>query len=166
MCPVCDKEALFNNLAIDGFFFICNKAPPECTDVQFHEDGSWIPVMPTKPANCLLTTNLPPPKDVSTTKRPVEIVDLVSDSDTEDSWSLLPPKKKVYKSTNFEMLPEETQHSEEKRGQSFAPFALSLSKAKTLKILPHVPDKAFYFALYPNLLILKKRIVLELHRQL
>ncbi|GFR06718.1 hypothetical protein TNCT_704101 [Trichonephila clavata] len=156
ICPVCDKPAYFKNLAIDGLFLdITIKAPPECTEVQFHEDGSWTPVMPIKKQAEISDASIEaPPKDVpkvqvSKPKRPIEVVDLDSGSDTEDSWPILPPKKKIYKSTNSSEMspvliesPEETQHSEETGLKSFDPFALSLSKSETPKILPHIPDKA------------------------
>ncbi|GFW82403.1 hypothetical protein TNCV_3818831 [Trichonephila clavipes] len=155
ICPVCDKPAYFKNLAIDGLFLdITIKAPAECTEVQFHEDGSWTPVMPIKkPPEVSDASIEAPPKDVpkvqvSKPKRPIEVVDLDSSSDTEDSWPILHPKKK-YKSTNSSEMspvliesPEETRHSEEASLKSFVPFALSLSKSEAPKFLPHIPDKA------------------------
>ncbi|RWS23058.1 E3 SUMO-protein ligase PIAS2-like protein [Leptotrombidium deliense] len=49
ICPVCDKKAEYQNLTIDGLFTeIINQAPSNCSEVQFHEDGSWEPVIPIK----------------------------------------------------------------------------------------------------------------------
>lgn len=156
ICPVCDKPAYFKNLAIDGLFLdITIKAPAECTEVQFHEDGSWTPVMPVKKQAEINDASIEaPPKDVpkvqvSKPKRPIEVIDLDSGSDTEDSWPILPPKKKTFKSTNSTEMspvliesPEETQHSEETNLKSFDPFAKSSFKSETPKLLPHIPDKS------------------------
>ncbi|XP_037562910.1 E3 SUMO-protein ligase PIAS2 isoform X1 [Dermacentor silvarum] len=49
ICPVCDRPATFSSLVIDGLFMeIAMKAPSDCTEVQFHEDGSWSPLVPKK----------------------------------------------------------------------------------------------------------------------
>ncbi|KAL1417013.1 hypothetical protein MTO96_027221 [Rhipicephalus appendiculatus] len=49
ICPVCDRPATFSSLVIDGLFMeISMKAPSDCTEVQFHEDGSWSPLVPKK----------------------------------------------------------------------------------------------------------------------
>ncbi|CAG2106505.1 unnamed protein product, partial [Medioppia subpectinata] len=49
VCPVCDKPAVFAHLAIDGLFNeIIREAPNSCNEVQFHEDGSWTPVVAKK----------------------------------------------------------------------------------------------------------------------
>ncbi|CAL1299296.1 unnamed protein product [Larinioides sclopetarius] len=155
ICPVCDKPALFKNLAIDGLFLdIVSKAPSECTEVQFHEDGSWTPVMPIKKQTEINDASFDaPPKDIpkvesSKPKRPIEVISLDSDSDTEDSWPVLPPKKKMIKTSN-EMSPvllespEESQNSEDTTLKSFDPFAPCSSKTDPCsKILPIIPDKA------------------------
>ncbi|CAM6031494.1 unnamed protein product, partial [Sphagnum compactum] len=53
ICPVCDKPAVFTNLAIDGLFNeIIKEAPNGCNEVQFHEDGSWTPVVAKKENSC------------------------------------------------------------------------------------------------------------------
>ncbi|CAG2162346.1 unnamed protein product [Oppiella nova] len=53
VCPVCDKPAVFANLAIDGLFNeIIKDAPTSCNEVQFHEDGSWTPVVAKKENSC------------------------------------------------------------------------------------------------------------------
>lgn len=42
ICPVCDKEALFENLAIDGYFALVLKSlDPSVTEIQLNKDGSW-----------------------------------------------------------------------------------------------------------------------------
>lgn len=52
ICPVCDKAALFQNLVIDGLFTeIVAQAPNTCNEVQFHESGSWAPIL-AKKENC------------------------------------------------------------------------------------------------------------------
>lgn len=99
ICPVCDKPALFKSLAIDGLFLdITRKAPPECTEVQFHENGSWTPVLPTKKIQEIQETTITAEVKVEPKpKKSVEVIKLDSDSDTEDSWPIQPPKKKTYK---------------------------------------------------------------------
>ncbi|TRY73722.1 hypothetical protein TCAL_05843 [Tigriopus californicus] len=47
LCPVCNKNALFNNLLIDGFFnevLKSSKLPPHDHEVVLHNDGSWEPL--------------------------------------------------------------------------------------------------------------------------
>ncbi|KAF8782165.1 E3 SUMO-protein ligase PIAS1 like protein [Argiope bruennichi] len=155
ICPVCDKPALYKNLAIDGLFLdIVSKAPSECTEVQFHEDGSWTPVMPIKKQPEINDASFEaPPKDIpkvesSKPKRPIEVISLDSDSDTEDSWPILPPKKKMIKTSN-EMSPvllespEESQNSEDAAVTSFDPYAPCSSKTESCsKLLPIIPDKS------------------------
>ncbi|GFS72398.1 hypothetical protein NPIL_505771 [Nephila pilipes] len=153
ICPVCDKPAYFKNLAIDGLFLdITIKAPAECTEVQFHEDGSWTPVMPVKKQAEINDASIEaPPKDVpkvhiSKPKRPIEVIELDSGSDTEDSWPILPPKKKAYKSSNSTEIiiesPEVTQNSEETNLKPFDPFASKSSKSKKVELVVRIPDKA------------------------
>ncbi|XP_076322556.1 E3 SUMO-protein ligase PIAS1-like [Tachypleus tridentatus] len=49
LCPICDRPADFNNLVIDGLFTeILAKAPSDCLEVQFYENGSWTPVFSRK----------------------------------------------------------------------------------------------------------------------
>lgn len=82
ICPVCDKPAPFKNLALDGLIIdIAGKVPPDCTEVQFYEDGSWTPVEPVKEQK--------EKKAVEKKKanKSVEIVDILSDSDSEEAWS-------------------------------------------------------------------------------
>ncbi|KFM61605.1 E3 SUMO-protein ligase PIAS1, partial [Stegodyphus mimosarum] len=99
ICPVCDKPALFKNLAIDGLFLdITQRAPSECTEVQFHEDGSWTPVIPVKKAppeisEASFEAAKVVKKEAPKPKKPVEVISLESDSDTEDSWIDVPKKK-------------------------------------------------------------------------
>ncbi|XP_077543275.1 E3 SUMO-protein ligase PIAS3-like isoform X1 [Haemaphysalis longicornis] len=46
ICPVCGKPAPFSMLLIDGLFKeVAEKAPRDCCEVQFHEDGSWSPLL-------------------------------------------------------------------------------------------------------------------------
>ncbi|XP_015904612.1 E3 SUMO-protein ligase PIAS2 [Parasteatoda tepidariorum] len=101
ICPVCDKPANFKDLAIDGLFLdIISRAPEECNEVQFHENGSWTPVMPiVKKTPPISETIDATPKASSSSapkpKRPIEVIDLDSDSDTEDSWPLITPQSKT-----------------------------------------------------------------------
>ncbi|GFX91483.1 hypothetical protein TNCV_2599321 [Trichonephila clavipes] len=102
-CPVCGKPLLFKDLVIDGLFInIILESPAECTEVQFHEDGSWSVMSIKKLIKMTDASMKTPPKDVpkiqvAKPKRPIEII-TISDSDTEDS--VISPKK--------------IQHSEEK----------------------------------------------------
>ncbi|GFS45431.1 hypothetical protein NPIL_539371 [Nephila pilipes] len=84
ICPVCDKPALYRTLTIDGLFVdIASKVPPDCTEVQFNEDGSWTPIIPIKGSTEGKKTVEKRPKKSS---NPVEVVD-ISDSDSEEVWS-------------------------------------------------------------------------------
>lgn len=91
-CPVCDKPALFKSLMLDGLFMdIVANAPAECTDVQFHEDGSWSPIIPVKESKEVKKVDVEPTKK-SSPQKSVEVVDISSDSDTDDVWK---PKKEI-----------------------------------------------------------------------
>lgn len=89
ICPVCDKPATFKNLIIDGLFTeITTLAPPQCTEVQFHEDGSWTPLLPKKDihsVNSPVVQRSPEkPKSSHPEKRSkVEVVDLTLESDDD-----------------------------------------------------------------------------------
>lgn len=109
ICPVCDKPAVFKNLAIDGLFLdITRKVPSECNEVQFHENGSWTPVMPIKKVPEISEATIQIQKvETLKPKKAVEVVDLDTDSDTEEeSWPLQPPKKKPYKPSSLSLLLE------------------------------------------------------------
>jgi hypothetical protein len=42
ICPVCDKEALFDNLSIDGYFLNVIKClSVHDNEIQLHKNGSW-----------------------------------------------------------------------------------------------------------------------------
>ncbi|CAG9808109.1 unnamed protein product [Chironomus riparius] len=42
ICPVCDKEALFENLSIDGYFLnVIKSLSINDNEIQLHKDGSW-----------------------------------------------------------------------------------------------------------------------------
>jgi E3 SUMO-protein ligase PIAS1/E3 SUMO-protein ligase PIAS2 len=42
ICPVCDKEALFENLSIDGYFMnVINSLGINDNEIQINKDGSW-----------------------------------------------------------------------------------------------------------------------------
>ncbi|XP_055885401.1 E3 SUMO-protein ligase PIAS2-like isoform X3 [Biomphalaria glabrata] len=57
MCPVCDRPCPYDKLIIDGYFVEIFKQSPSCTDIIFHEDGSWSPMKPQKesPNQVILT---------------------------------------------------------------------------------------------------------------
>lgn len=43
-CPVCDKPALYDNLAIDGYFqevLASSNLPEDLNEIQLNKDGSW-----------------------------------------------------------------------------------------------------------------------------
>lgn len=43
-CPVCDKQAIFENLVIDGYFeqvLQSHFLTLDDTEIQLHNDGSW-----------------------------------------------------------------------------------------------------------------------------
>lgn len=85
-CPVCDKPALFKNLVLDGLFMdIVSKVPDECTDVELHDDGSWTPIMSVK-ENTVKKVVVEPKKNPSKPVEVVDIVDISSDSDTDEMW--------------------------------------------------------------------------------
>ncbi|XP_028967126.1 E3 SUMO-protein ligase PIAS2 [Galendromus occidentalis] len=49
ICAVCDKNILFEDLYLDAYMEeVCRNAPPDCREVEFTEDGSWVPVMEEK----------------------------------------------------------------------------------------------------------------------
>ncbi|CAL1544479.1 unnamed protein product [Lymnaea stagnalis] len=65
MCPVCDRPCPYDKLIIDGYFVEIFRQNPTCTDIIFHDDGSWSPMKPQKesPNQVILTTTpkaLPP----------------------------------------------------------------------------------------------------------
>ncbi|XP_074601648.1 E3 SUMO-protein ligase Su(var)2-10 isoform X2 [Brevipalpus obovatus] len=96
VCPVCDKSALYQDLVIDGLFTdILNQAPIDCTEVQFHEDGSWTHILPKKDSIETLNENhshkklknsqSPSPKSTpKKSKSEVEIITLDSESEDEE----------------------------------------------------------------------------------
>ncbi|XP_043576819.1 E3 SUMO-protein ligase PIAS4-like isoform X3 [Chiloscyllium plagiosum] len=48
MCPVCDKPAPYELLFVDQLFLDILKECEDATEVQFKDDGSWIPIKPDK----------------------------------------------------------------------------------------------------------------------
>jgi hypothetical protein len=47
-CPVCDQQAPFDTLIIDGLFINILKACTDCEEVQFMPDGEWTRVINKK----------------------------------------------------------------------------------------------------------------------
>ncbi|XP_054154401.1 E3 SUMO-protein ligase PIAS2-like isoform X2 [Oppia nitens] len=93
VCPVCDKSAVFSNLAIDGLFNeIMKEAPSTCNEVQFHEDGSWTPVQLKKENTCETlgsgsrkTTKRESSQERTEPKRPkIDIITIDSSDDDDD----------------------------------------------------------------------------------
>ncbi|XP_037511101.1 LOW QUALITY PROTEIN: E3 SUMO-protein ligase PIAS3-like [Rhipicephalus sanguineus] len=67
ICPVCGRPAPFSSLVLDGLFTeISVKAPHDCIEVQFHEDGSWAPLVPK---NKTSITNSPSSSATASTSR-------------------------------------------------------------------------------------------------
>ncbi|XP_013785211.2 E3 SUMO-protein ligase PIAS2-like isoform X2 [Limulus polyphemus] len=90
ICPVCDKPALFKKLVIDGLFMeLITKAPSECMEVQFHENGSWTPVLPKKSAQIIHNTVVQKSATISSPipakkRRTSEVIDLTVDSSSDE----------------------------------------------------------------------------------
>ncbi|XP_054724066.1 E3 SUMO-protein ligase PIAS2-like [Uloborus diversus] len=103
VCPVCDKPAVFKSLVIDGLFMdIATRVPPECSEVEFNENGSWTPILPVKEPK--------EPKKAVVEKGPpkaVEIVDVSSDSDSEEYWpyDVKPQQENIPLVTNGDVTP-------------------------------------------------------------
>ncbi|XP_022257563.1 E3 SUMO-protein ligase PIAS2-like isoform X2 [Limulus polyphemus] len=98
ICPVCDKPAFFKCLMIDGLFTeILTQAPTECCEVQFHENGSWTPVLPKKESlvigNPVVKKTTPRPSTSSPEKKKpnVEVIDLTIESSSDEEDDLSPP---------------------------------------------------------------------------
>jgi hypothetical protein len=52
VCPVCDKDAHFDVLSLDGYFSEVLKAvPSDVTDINLFEDGNWMPLKQKKKEN-------------------------------------------------------------------------------------------------------------------
>lgn len=84
ICPVCSKPAQFQDLMIDGMFMnILRDAPPQSTEIQFHEDGSWSPITKNddiKKDHSMSDDGSQPP----TKKPPVAPIEIVTISDSSD----------------------------------------------------------------------------------
>ncbi|XP_034246203.1 E3 SUMO-protein ligase PIAS3 isoform X2 [Thrips palmi] len=51
VCPVCDRECLYDNLVIDGYFqevIQSGKLPGDSHEIQLHPDGSWTTLVTVK----------------------------------------------------------------------------------------------------------------------
>uniref|UniRef100_A0A0B7A676 Protein inhibitor of activated STAT n=1 Tax=Arion vulgaris TaxID=1028688 RepID=A0A0B7A676_9EUPU len=48
MCPVCDRPCPYDKLIIDGYFVDIFLQSPLCSDIIFHEDGTWSPMKAQK----------------------------------------------------------------------------------------------------------------------
>lgn len=61
ICPVCDQEARFDNLIIDGLFMEILETAPLSNDIVFLADGSWDSVSASEPSKKVTTTLITPP---------------------------------------------------------------------------------------------------------
>ncbi|XP_076356649.1 E3 SUMO-protein ligase PIAS2-like isoform X2 [Tachypleus tridentatus] len=87
ICPVCDKPAIFSNLVIDGLFTeILSEAPIDCYEVQFHENGTWTPVLPKKENKVIGSSVIQKPLRHPSNKKKtnVEVIDLTLESSSDD----------------------------------------------------------------------------------
>ncbi|XP_015593606.1 E3 SUMO-protein ligase PIAS2 isoform X3 [Cephus cinctus] len=105
-CPVCDKPALYDNLVIDGYFqdvLSSSKLLPDVNEIQLLQDGSWENLVLKKEKDKdkelkseinshnkidVDTVDLDESNPISPTpkeKKRAVIIDLISDSDDEDS---------------------------------------------------------------------------------
>uniref|UniRef100_T1JE32 Protein inhibitor of activated STAT n=1 Tax=Strigamia maritima TaxID=126957 RepID=T1JE32_STRMM len=98
ICPVCDKSAPFDKLVLDGLFMEIFASASESNEIQFHEDGSWSPLIPKKEAHVIgspmptkpsqQTVEASPAKSVTSSpakkKSKVEVVDLTLDSSDDE----------------------------------------------------------------------------------
>ncbi|XP_059148340.1 E3 SUMO-protein ligase PIAS2-like isoform X9 [Physella acuta] len=86
MCPVCDRPCPYDKLIIDGYFVEIFRQSPSCTDIIFHEDGSWSPMKPQKESSnqVILTSTPKVPVPTSTSSSPSS---LSSSSSTHSNTS-------------------------------------------------------------------------------
>ncbi|KAJ1530595.1 hypothetical protein ONE63_005477 [Megalurothrips usitatus] len=91
ICPVCDKECLYDNLVIDGYFqdvIQSGKLPSDSHEIQLHPDGSWTTLVTVKKEKKVQ------PVDKNET---VEIIDdleiIPADEDTKPALQESSPKK-------------------------------------------------------------------------
>ncbi|KAK3911103.1 E3 SUMO-protein ligase PIAS2 [Frankliniella fusca] len=91
ICPVCDKECLYDNLVIDGYFqdvIQSGKLPSDSHEIQLHPDGSWTTLVTVKKEKKVA------PVDKNET---VEIIDdleiIPADDDTKPPVKEASPKK-------------------------------------------------------------------------
>ncbi|XP_026287154.1 E3 SUMO-protein ligase PIAS4 isoform X2 [Frankliniella occidentalis] len=92
ICPVCDKECLYDNLVIDGYFqdvIQSGKLPSDSHEIQLHPDGSWTGSVTVKKEKKVAA-----PVDKNET---VEIIDdleiIPADDDTKPPVKEASPKK-------------------------------------------------------------------------
>lgn len=68
ICPVCDQEARFENLIIDGLFMEILEKAPQSNDIVFFSDGSWDAVRTSEPTSKVPSTLIPTPQHVEKPK--------------------------------------------------------------------------------------------------
>ncbi|NP_001161630.1 PIAS-like protein [Saccoglossus kowalevskii] len=104
ICPVCDKQAPYDSLIIDGLFTEILASSPITDEIQFSQDGSWS-VMKREKHNEIITSPmnkmLSPfsnhtAKQTSTVKssKNVQMIDLTSDDEDEEDSPCMPAVKK------------------------------------------------------------------------
>ncbi|XP_047237310.1 E3 SUMO-protein ligase PIAS2 isoform X2 [Girardinichthys multiradiatus] len=125
ICPVCDKNAAYENLIIDGLFLEILNDSSDVDEIKFQEDGTWCPMRPKKDAAKVSvhavgkvesTTPLHQTLVVSHSVEPsftkkTDVIDLTlessSSSDDEETNTIPPAKKQcIYISKNEEMHPK------------------------------------------------------------
>lgn len=89
LCPVCNKQAFFDNLLLDGFFkevLGSARLPSDDHEIVLHNDGSWDP-LPTKKEGTSSSPS-PPASPKPTIKKEVTKVETFSvDDDSSDTGS-------------------------------------------------------------------------------
>lgn len=110
ICPICDKPAKFKSLVIDGLFSEILSKVDGSNEIQFFEDGCWKPLTQKKqevkciPNDSLVCLDVPDSPCSSSSadtivlgsngkrkakgNKPITMVDLTADSDSDDDESL------------------------------------------------------------------------------
>ncbi|XP_028411352.1 E3 SUMO-protein ligase PIAS2-like [Dendronephthya gigantea] len=94
ICPVCDQEARFNDLIIDGLFMEILEMSTQNNDIVFFEDGSWESIGTTDLAAKMTVITSPKVKvekpklieeeDKAKSKQDPPVIDLTLSSDEEE----------------------------------------------------------------------------------
>ncbi|XP_046857182.1 E3 SUMO-protein ligase PIAS2-like isoform X2 [Xenia sp. Carnegie-2017] len=94
ICPVCDQEARFDNLIIDGLFMEILEKSPQSNDIVFFEDGSWEALGTSDQAAKMTVISTPKAEkpEVIEEEKPKRkhdphVIDLTVSSDEEDEYN-------------------------------------------------------------------------------